>query len=137
MIQAKKADKEQITKSLRVGQSRDSVCALCRMFVRIHVSACEARQRSKRMIQLRAQEDRMKTSQEPAGLIFTAIRGRSATLHRWTCASWQRRSEPSWSLRHFKFMFYCQIEKTVTVKCLLRLSDCNFNSLTSARREYF
>lgn len=130
MIQANKADKEQITKSLRVGQSRDSVCALCRMFVRIHVGACKARQRSKRMIQPRAEEDRMKTSQEPAGFIFTAIRGRSARLHRWTCASWQRRSEPLWSLRHFKCMFYCQIEKTVTVKCLLRLSDRNFNSLT-------
>lgn len=73
------------------------------------------------MIQLRVQ-DRMKTSQGPAAVIFTAIRHRSASLQLHVSVTTTGNSRPHfflfWSRSPFKFMFYCQIEKTVTVKCL-------------------
>lgn len=37
---------------------------------------------------------------------------------------------------YFIFLLRPQIGKTVTEKCLLRLNDCNFNSLTSSQWEY-
>lgn len=71
------------------------------------------------MIQLRVQ-DRMKTSPEPAAVIFGAIRHRCALLElnvSGTITTNNNDSRPLFSVLEQQ-SFYCQIEKTVTVKCL-------------------
>jgi len=88
MILTNKAVEEQITKGHHVVSAILSVGAL------LYVCACVSvrqQQGSKRMIQL-CTRDRMKTSEEafqPAGVIFTAIHGRSTTGLHWTYTSWQ------------------------------------------------
>lgn len=143
MIHANKAGEEQITKG---SPRRTSRTQRARFTVCVYVSVCKAKHGSKRMIQLcarRQNED-----------LWRAVSARRCYLHCHSCLlkthcftgltrAGNINSSPFFSEpRLFQVLivlfFFAEASNWKDCNCKMspRLSDCNFNSLTSSRWEY-